>query len=130
VNEDLSAVVPGSACHRLLTCFASRLTVGVGVGALETERAVRNLTDQDGLCVIEVLGMTQEEILEAVVRFMVSNSSNGVYHGTPRELMEELGVSSGPLYDGLRRMGITRVGRGQNADWTIPDDIIRRYRQS
>jgi hypothetical protein len=77
---------------------------------------------------MEVLDMTQEEILEEVVRFMVSNSENGVFHGTPREIMEELGMSSGPLYDGLRHMGIARVGRGRSADWHIPDDIINRYR--
>lgn len=77
--------------------------------------------------ILEVYDMTREEILEEIVRYMVANSEDGVFHGTPRDAMERLSVSSGPLYDGLREMGITRVGRGRNANWHIPANIVERY---
>jgi hypothetical protein len=41
--------------------------------------------------------MTNEEILDEVLKYMVKNEVNGIFYGTPRDIMEELGVSSGPL---------------------------------
>jgi hypothetical protein len=59
----------------------------------------------------------------------VKNSVNGIFIGAPREKMEEIGVSSGPLYNALYELGILREGRGQTARWTIPQDIIKRYQK-
>ena len=73
--------------------------------------------------------MDQNRLLDAVIRYMVNNSVNGLFHGTPRDRMEDLAVSSGPLYHALYNSGITRVGRGQNATWTIPQNVIDNYRE-
>ncbi len=73
--------------------------------------------------------MDQNQVLDEVIRYMVNNSVNGLFHGTPRDRMEDLAVSSGPLYHALYNLGITRVGRGRNATWTIPQNIIDNYRE-
>ena len=73
--------------------------------------------------------MDQNQVLDEVIRYMVNNSVNGLFHGTPRDRMEDLAVSSGPLYHALCNLGITRVGRGRNATWTIPQNIIDKYRE-
>ena len=69
----------------------------------------------------------QNDALAQIVKYMVENSVNGIFTGTPRDKMEEIGVSSGPLYNALKNMGITRTGRGRNATWTIPQNIIDTY---
>jgi len=68
-----------------------------------------------------------EEVLDRVLRHMVANQVNGVFTGTPRDIAEEVAVSSGPMYDALYAMGITRQGRGRTARWTIPQNIIIKY---
>jgi hypothetical protein len=73
--------------------------------------------------------MDQNQVLGEVIRYMVNNSVNGLFHGTPRDRMEDLAVSSGPLYHALYNLGITRFGRGRNATWTIPQNIIDNYRE-
>ena len=69
------------------------------------------------------------DILEDVLSYMVNNSVNGVFNGSPREEMEQLGVSSGPLYKRLYALGIQRNGRGRNAIWTIPPAVVAKYRK-
>jgi hypothetical protein len=59
---------------------------------------------------------------------MVENSENGIFIGTPRPKMEEIAVSSGPLFKALYEMGIKREGRGRTARWTIPQSIIDKYK--
>lgn len=68
-----------------------------------------------------------QEVLDRVLRYMVANQVNGIFIGTPRDTAEEVAVSSGPMYDALYGMGVTRQGRGRTARWTIPQDIIDRY---
>lgn len=58
-----------------------------------------------------------------VLQHMVENSSNGIFTGSPRDIMEATGVSSGPLYRALYRAGLTRSGRGKTAEWTIPVNL-------
>ena len=70
----------------------------------------------------------QSEVLEQVIRYMVQNSVKGIYHGTPRTKMEDIDVSSGPLYNSLYELGIERKGTGRNAEWIIPQNIIKKYK--
>lgn len=73
---------------------------------------------------------THQEILEEVIKYMVEKANeDGVFSGSPREKMEELGVSSGSLYDGLKDSGIKRSGRAKTGKWTIPPSIIERYKK-
>jgi hypothetical protein len=72
--------------------------------------------------------MNLEELLDEVLRHMVEHSVNGVYHGSPRPIMERFGVSSGPLYDRIQEMGIVRQGRGSTGRWHIPPDVLEQYR--
>jgi hypothetical protein len=69
-----------------------------------------------------------QEVLDRVLRYMVANQENGIFIGTPRTTAEEVAVSSGPMYRALYAMGITRQGQGRTARWTIPQEIIERYR--
>lgn len=63
-------------------------------------------------------------ILQKVVRAMVLDSQDGVYDGSPRKrLMEKYGSSSGPLYRGLKQLGIVRKGKGKTARWFIPKSV-------
>ncbi len=71
--------------------------------------------------------MKDTAVRENVLRYMVENSKNGVVEGTPRDTMEDLNVSSGPLYHQLYDLGLRRNDRGRNAKWTIPESIIRWY---
>ncbi|MDO8689898.1 MAG: hypothetical protein Q7R39_07780 [Dehalococcoidia bacterium] len=66
------------------------------------------------------------DILDDILTYMVDNSANGVFKGTPRE---QLGVSSGPLYRALYALGIQRCGRGRQALWTIPPAVLAKYRK-
>jgi len=68
-----------------------------------------------------------QEVLDRVLRHMVANQIKGIFIGTPRDIAEEIAVSSGPMYDALYEMGITREGRGRTARWTIPQGIIKKY---
>jgi len=68
-----------------------------------------------------------QEVLDEVIRYMVEHQENGIFIGTPRTIAEEVAVSSGPMYDALYSMGITREGRGRAARWTIPQNIIKKY---
>jgi len=72
-----------------------------------------------------------QDILEQVIRYMtfyaeVQEDGSGVFVGSPRPLMEQLGVSSGPLYNALYEMGFRREGRGQKAKWSIPKQIMEK----
>jgi len=69
-----------------------------------------------------------QEVVDGVLRYMVAHQENGVFIGTPRTRAEEIAVSSGGMYRTLYAMGVTRQGRGQRARWTIPQEIIERYR--
>ncbi len=69
-----------------------------------------------------------QEVLDRVLRYMVANQVNGIFIGTPRDTAEEVAVSSGPMYRALYGMGVTRQGKGRTARWTIPQNIIERYR--
>ena len=69
-----------------------------------------------------------QEVLDRVLRYMVANQENGIFIGTTRTTAEEVAVSSGPMYRALYAMGITRQGQGRTARWTIPQEIIERYR--
>lgn len=72
--------------------------------------------------------MKDNAVLENVLRYMVTNARDGVFEGSPREMMEDLDVSSGPLYHALYECGLRRTGRGRKAKWTIPQHIIDRYK--
>lgn len=70
------------------------------------------------------------EIDRKIVEYMVSNAKENVdgtgrFKGSPRGFMESVGVSSGPRYQALYDMEIRRSGRGANAVWTIPADLMR-----
>ena len=67
------------------------------------------------------------DALSQVIKYMVEKAVNGIFTGTPRDKMEEIGVSSGPLYTALKDMGIIRHGRGRTATWAIPQHIIDSY---
>jgi hypothetical protein len=67
--------------------------------------------------------------LDKIVEYMVSQSKDGVFYGSPRKKMESIGASSGPLYAKLEKMGIMRQGRGMSAKWTIPPHIITKYKK-
>lgn len=74
-----------------------------------------------------------DEIIQEMVRLAVLQpDGSAVYTGTPRDFMEVPGksVSSGPKYKALYGRGISRQGKGRNAEWTIPSDVVRIYRQS
>lgn len=66
--------------------------------------------------------------IEMVMKYMVKNSVNGVFRGTPRKFMEQIGASSGPLYTKLKDAGFEQVGKGKKAEWVIPQAILREFR--
>jgi hypothetical protein len=73
--------------------------------------------------------MKQDYVLNEVLHYMMENSFDGIFHGSPRSKMEEIGVSSGPLYHQLKSLGIRRIGRGQKAKWIIPLEVFtKRYK--
>jgi len=55
--------------------------------------------------------------------------SSARFRGSPRGFMEIPGqsVSSGPGYNALYDLGLTRTGRGPNAVWFIPPEIVRQH---
>lgn len=73
------------------------------------------------------------EFVQKVVEFMVccaqeNDDGTGRFRGSPRGFMESLGASSGPRYQALYSLQIRRSGRGENAEWFIPADIMRETR--
>ena len=64
---------------------------------------------------------------EEVVREMLRQSVDGVFHGSPREIMEDVGTSSGGLYAKLVKMGFERRGKGKDAVWVIPKSILSQF---
>lgn len=46
-----------------------------------------------------------------------------VFRGSPRAIMEQLGVSSGQRYIGLYNLGFRRIGRGKTAEWVVPQRV-------
>lgn len=46
-----------------------------------------------------------------------------VFRGSPRAIMEELGVSSGRRYKGLYTLGFRRIGHGKTAEWLVPPSV-------
>jgi len=69
------------------------------------------------------------DMIEKVIEQMVNKSVDGVFHGSPRKIMENLSASSGTLYDKLDKVGIHREGRGRSAKWVIPQHIISKYKK-
>ena len=67
--------------------------------------------------------------LEMVILHMVQNSVNGVYYGTPRKYMEKLGGSGGTLYNKLKELGFEQIGKGNKAEWVIPQAILREFKK-
>ena len=64
---------------------------------------------------------------EDVLREMVRQSIDGVFHGSPREIMEEVGTSSGTLYKKLISMGLEKKGIGKESVWIIPKSILSQF---
>mgnify|MGYP000908160075 FL=1 len=52
---------------------------------------------------------------------------SGLYYGSPRPIMEDIGVSSGPAYHELKERGIVSIRSGKNGLWHIPQNIMQRY---
>lgn len=46
-----------------------------------------------------------------------------VFRGSPRALMEQLGVSNGQRYKSLYNLGFRRLGRGKSAEWLVPPSV-------
>ncbi len=67
--------------------------------------------------------------IEMVMEYMVKNSVDGVFRGTPRKYMEQIGASSGPLYTKLKDAGFEQVGTGKNAQWVIPKKILLDFKK-
>lgn len=69
-----------------------------------------------------------DAVVQEVVRRMTAQAvrrTDGVlvFAGSPRGIMEELGVSSGQRYKELYTLGFRRVGRGKTAQWVIPEPL-------
>lgn len=69
-------------------------------------------------------------VLDSVINQMVMNAihttaGGGLFFGSPRQFMEEVGVSSGSLYYKLYSLGFRRLGRGQGAVWVIPPRYMK-----
>jgi hypothetical protein len=64
---------------------------------------------------------------ENVLREMVRQSVDGVFHGSPRDIMEDIGASSGTLYKKLRSMGLEQKGKGKDSVWVIPKSILSQF---
>ena len=76
--------------------------------------------------------MSIEQVVEYVAKQMVESAEilpdeTGLFHGSPRPIMESISVSSGPAYDKLRSMGIIDLSKGRHGIWSIPKDIMQRY---
>jgi len=70
--------------------------------------------------------------IETVERRMAESAEilpdkSGLYHGSPRPIMEDIGVSSGPAYHKLKERGIVPIRSGKNGLWVIPPDIMQRH---
>lgn len=68
------------------------------------------------------------KVLEKLIRYMVKQSREGIFYGSPRKKMEKIGVSSGPLYQALKDKGFIRFGKGKSAKWKISQSIIDQYK--
>ncbi len=69
------------------------------------------------------------DTLDKIVQYMVAQSVDGVFHGSPRKKMETVTASSGSMYAGLAKLGIIRQGNGKAAKWIIPPHIISKYKK-
>lgn len=67
--------------------------------------------------------------LDKIVQYMVAQSVDGVYYGSPRKKMESVTASSGTMYAGLAKLGIIREGNGKSAKWKIPPHIVAKYKK-
>lgn len=71
--------------------------------------------------------MTDQIAFQVVRRMIAYATSCGdilLFHGSPREIMEEVDVSSGPLYNKLYDLGLRRQGKGSTATWEIPSAVV------
>lgn len=59
---------------------------------------------------------------------VVLPDESGLYYGSPRRIMEDIGASSGPAYHALYKRGIIPIRRGKRGIWRVPPDIMQRYR--
>jgi len=68
------------------------------------------------------------QIAVQVVQRMIASAANRgdalLFHGSPREIMEEISVSSRPLHKELYDLGLRRRGRGAAAVWEIPSAVV------
>ncbi len=72
--------------------------------------------------------MRLKEQVGIVVREMVRQSRDGVFYGSPRSIMERVGVSSGEMYKELRRLGFIRSGRAKKGIWPVPVKYLELYK--
>ena len=72
---------------------------------------------------------THHVVTQMILHAEILSDFSALFHGSPRRFMEVPGqsVSSGPGYKALYDLGLTRTGRGTNAVWYIPPEIVRQH---